>query len=79
MIFWLYFLSFILGISAFFVLGFFLYQNFYKTIRESEEIIVLKKEVANESIDMKKFQSIMEKIETKKTLRIIKKTDNPFD
>ena len=43
----------------------FLYKNFYQTITSSEEVLVLRREVAIEDIDMNKFEEIVKKIEVK--------------
>lgn len=45
----------------------FLYKNFYQTIAQTKEIIILREKVALYSVDMDKFNSIIEKL-TKKTL-----------
>lgn len=45
----------------------FLYNNFYQTITESKEIIILQEKVALSSINLEKFNSIIDKL-TKKTL-----------
>ena len=43
----------------------FLYKNFYQTITSSAEVLVLRREVATEDIDMNKFEEIVQKIEIK--------------
>ncbi|MDD5291136.1 MAG: hypothetical protein PHZ04_03395 [Patescibacteria group bacterium] len=43
----------------------FLYKNFYQTITSSAEVLVLRREVAIEDIDMNKFEEIVQKIEGK--------------
>lgn len=43
----------------------FLYKNFYQTITRSQEILVLRREVAADDIDMNKFDEIVRKIEIK--------------
>jgi len=43
----------------------FLYKNFYQTIIQSEEILVLRKEVAIEDINMSKFEKIMNQLQEK--------------
>lgn len=47
-------------------LGFFLYRYFYQTITQSEEIIVLRREVAPESINIEEVQAVIDAY-TKKT------------
>jgi uncharacterized membrane protein YvbJ len=63
----LYFYSSIVIISLIILVcvSLFLYKNFYQTITSSEEILVLRREVAIEDIDMGKFEEIIKKIEEK--------------
>ena len=56
----------------------FLYKNFYQTIAQSEEIIILKGKLAIENIDINKFESVIEKIKQKKSPRQLKNINNPF-
>jgi len=44
----------------------FLYKNFYQTITQSKEILILQKKVAVDTINMQKFDLIMDRL-TKKT------------
>jgi hypothetical protein len=78
-LFWIYFFSFAIGITTFYFVCFFLYQNFYKTIKQSEKIIYYKKQTANESVNMEKFQAIVKMIEKKTELRKEIETNNPFE
>jgi hypothetical protein len=55
----------IIGIVIFVCASLFLYKNFYQTITRSQEILVLRREVAVEDIDMNKFDEIIKKIEDK--------------
>lgn len=50
-----------------------MYKNFYQTITQTKEIVILRKEVAPYAVDMEKFNSIIDQL-TKKTLP--KKLDN---
>ncbi|MFA4940985.1 MAG: hypothetical protein WC582_00070 [Patescibacteria group bacterium] len=63
----LYFYSsiIIIGAIVFICASLFLYKNFYQTITRSQEILVLRREVAVEDIDMNKFDEIVKKIEIK--------------
>ncbi|MDD5072044.1 MAG: hypothetical protein PHQ42_04925 [Patescibacteria group bacterium] len=63
----LYFYSLIviIGLVVLACVSLFLYKNFYQTITSSEEILVLRREVAIEDIDMGKFEEIIKKIEEK--------------
>jgi uncharacterized membrane protein YqiK len=56
---------------AFILISCFLYNNFYKIIAQTEEVLILKKEVAIEDIDMNKFDSVIKKIEAKNKYRNI--------
>ena len=49
-------------------LGYFMYKNFYQVILQSEDIILLRQEVAPESIDFNKVSQVLEKLENKKNL-----------
>jgi len=77
--FWFYFLVIIASLFVFGCVSLFLYENFYQTITQSKEIIILQEKVAIEAINMKKFEDIMEKIKQKTTLREIEKFSDPFD
>src|SRR3989338_10525554 len=46
-------------------LGFFIYQNFYRTITQAEEIVVLKQEVAPDTIDTAKVNAVLSAIQNK--------------
>lgn len=56
----------------------FLYKNFYKTITQSEIILILRSQVASEMVNMEKFETIIEKLDKKTVLRELKITRNPF-
>jgi len=47
----------------------FLYKNFYQTIIHAQEVLVLRREVAIDDIDMDKFDQIIKKIELKEKAR----------
>jgi len=55
----------IIGVIILIFATLFLYKNFYQTITRSREILVLRREVASEDIDMNKFDEIVKKIEAK--------------
>jgi len=46
-------------------LSWFLYNNLYQTIAQTEQIIVLRAEVSPYSIDIKQFNTILETLEKK--------------
>ena len=64
-------------------LGWFLYNNLYQTIAQTEQIIVLRAEVSPYSIDIKQFNTILETLEKKTSQKNLKKINwseikNPF-
>lgn len=78
----LYYLVYIVGISAMIYIGYFIFENYYQTVTQAQEIADLKKEVAPESIDLDKINKILEAIDNKSTSTnaiIDPNTNNPFD
>jgi len=67
----------ILGTFLFFI--FFLYQRFYLTLTQAEEIIILKSQLAVDNIDADALSKI-EKLETERSGQIVNWNDlkNPF-
>ncbi|MFA6393384.1 MAG: hypothetical protein WCW25_00710 [Patescibacteria group bacterium] len=49
----------ILGITALFQLSCFIYENIYKTIYNSDQILILRSMVTIETVDITKFNQIM--------------------
>ena len=77
----IYFLVIILIIVLAVILGLFLYKNLYKTIAQSEEIIILRKEVAPEFISLEEVNKIVKKIDKKITAEKVTNWldwNNPF-
>jgi len=56
----------------------FLYKNFYQTITQSKEIIILREKVAIDAVNIEKFNIIMEKITKKITPGAPKDIISPF-
>jgi hypothetical protein len=56
----------------------FLYKNFYQTITQTKEIVILRKKVAVDTVNIEKFNIIMEKIAKKITLNKLKSIASPF-
>lgn len=59
-----------LGITIFCLLSFilmslFLYNNFYSAISKTKKILILQEKVANETIDIDKFNKIIENLNKK--------------
>lgn len=59
--------------------GLFLYENFYQVMTKTDEIAELKKNMARETINMKKFHQITKALEKKKNITSVKNINNPFD
>lgn len=74
-----YFALSLLTAAIIFSTSLFLYQNFYQTITESEEILALREKVAIEAVDIKKFEKIIKKIEEKTVPLQPEPLNNPFD
>lgn len=56
----------------------FLYKNFYQTITQTKEILLLRQKVAIDTVDMEKFNVIMDRL-TKKTMpKELKNIISPF-
>lgn len=69
-IFYIYFIMFALGIMVFLGVSWFLYQNFYLTIAQSEEVIILRKTIAPVDINIDKFNQVVFEIEQKQEIKI---------
>jgi len=69
---------FIIIIASLSYVSSFLYENFYKTITQSEKIMILQKKVAIDTVDIKKFNEIIKKIEEKTNTSKNITINNPF-
>lgn len=56
----------------------FLYKNFYQTITQTKEILILKEKVAVDMVNMEKFNIIMDKLEKKTQPAEFKNIISPF-
>ena len=56
----------------------FLYKNFYQTITQTKEILILREKVAVDTVNMEKFNIIMDKIAKKTTPRELINIISPF-
>jgi len=77
----LYYLVYAVGIGAMVYIGYFIYQNYYQTITQAQEIADLKKEVAPESIDLERVNKVLNAIDNKATTTdstIDPNINNPF-
>lgn len=60
-----FFLVATVSLAAVLYTGIFLYNNFYLIITQSEEVVMLKQKLAIESINITRFQAIIDRIKTK--------------
>lgn len=60
------------------LLSLFLYKNFYQTIIQTKEIMILRKKVAVETINLDKFNAIMNKLTEKISPHELKNITSPF-
>lgn len=62
---YLYVMSWVLMIGTTTYLGFFLYKNFYQTVAETDEIILLKQEVAPDTLNTQKIDEVLRSLNKK--------------
>ena len=75
---WLATMMVILTIVVLGLVTMFLYKNFYQTLTQTKEIIVLREKVAFDSINMEKFNSIVDKLTKKTAPKEINDVVSPF-
>lgn len=75
---YVYAFSFLLATVTLIGTAYFLYNNFYKVITQSEELVILRQQIAIETVNIKKFDEIMKRIEVKTSRNKTAKTD-PVD
>lgn len=73
-----YFAILLTAIFLFYQASIFLYKNFYEVITQSKEIVILREKVAKETINMKKYEEVMNKLEKKTMKRESGEIKNPF-
>jgi hypothetical protein len=56
----------------------FLYKNFYQAITQTKEILVLREKVALDTVDIKKFDSIIDKLSKKTSVKELLNIASPF-
>lgn len=56
----------------------FLYENFYQTITQTKKIIIIKKEAGIKTVNIKKFNIIIDKLEKKTRPNELKNIISPF-
>ncbi|MDD2807065.1 MAG: hypothetical protein PHW95_00905 [Patescibacteria group bacterium] len=66
-------------VVIFSLLGLFLYQYFYQTIAQSEEIVLLKQEVAPDILDDDKVKKVLNRLDLKESTSTVPlAVNNPF-
>ena len=60
-----YLFLFFFSLVVFSAVTIFLYKDFYQAIIQSDEVLLLKSEVMIEDINMKQFEEVLGKLETK--------------
>jgi len=68
---------FVILITLIFI-SLFLYKNFYQTITQTKEIMILREKVAIDTVNMEKFNIIMNKIAQKNTSIELRNIISPF-
>lgn len=61
----IYFAIMIVGIIIFSLASLFLYKNFYQTLTQSGEVLILQGEVAMEDVNIEEFDKALEKLNNK--------------
>lgn len=59
-------------------LSLFLYKNFYQTITQTKKIIILRKKTAADTVNLEKFNIIMDKLAAKNKPNELKNIISPF-
>ncbi|MDO8592167.1 MAG: hypothetical protein Q7R92_00160 [bacterium] len=68
-----------LSLIIFILVSVFLYNNFYQVITQAKEILTLKGKVALETVNLEKFNLIMEKLAEKTSSKEAKNITSPFN
>ena len=61
-----YVFTVIVGLGVFFQLSSYIYENIYKTIYNSDQILILRSMVTIEAVDMVKLDEVIKSLENKK-------------
>jgi len=56
----------------------FLYKNFYQTITQTNEILILRQKVAIDTVDLAKFNLIIDRLTKKIMAKELKNVSSPF-
>jgi len=74
-----YFIVINLSIILFIIITLFLYKNLYQSITQSKEIIILREKVVAETVNINKFNEVIDKFSKKINLKKIENINNPFE
>ena len=75
---WITTAIFTITLAILILVSIFLYYNFYQAITETKEILVLKDTVALDSINMGKFNSIIDELTKKTAPKQLNNITDPF-
>jgi len=75
---WLTLIIIILTLVILIFISLFLYKNFYQTITQTKEILILRKKVALDTINMEKFNLIIDKLAKKTAPKQLDNIISPF-
>lgn len=79
---YIYIIVYLAGLGALVYISYFIFQNYYQTITQAEEIIDLRKEVAPDSIDIERVNQVLDALDAKSTTTTViipPNIKNPFD
>lgn len=68
----------LLAITILALLSLFLYKNFYQTITQTKKIMILREKMAVETINLDKFNTIINKLMKKISPHELKNITSPF-
>lgn len=75
---WLTIIIIFLTMTILVLVSVFLYKNFYQVITQTKEILVLKEKVALDTINIEKFNLIIDELTKKITPKKLNNITNPF-
>jgi len=75
---WLATFLIILALSALLCVSLFLYKNFYQTITQTKEILILREKVALDTVNLERFNLIMGRLARKTSVKELKNIISPF-
>lgn len=78
-IFYTYTLLFLFIVISLCATSLFLYDNFFQSLSQSDEVINLSRKIAFETIDVTKFDQLITKLEKKASTSTSSNLNNPFD